>query len=78
MVPLPASTFDENSIYMSVERKAWLQLRGELEKANELQGYYKRIAEDQRARCLAVERELALAQHTHDFELERAKGDGAH
>jgi hypothetical protein len=31
---------------MTVERRAWFEMRADLEKANELQAYYKRIAEE--------------------------------
>jgi hypothetical protein len=35
-----------DSLYMTVERRAWFEMRTDLEKANELQSYYKRIAEE--------------------------------
>lgn len=50
-------------------------MKTDLEKANELQTYYKRIAEEQRARCLAIEREINLAKHTHDFEIEKVRNE---
>lgn len=45
----------------------------QLNEALELQGYYKKMAEEYRGKYLALEREFEFLKHTHDFDLESVK-----
>ena len=48
-----------------------------LSEATELQGYYKKMAEDYRSKYLALEREFNYLKHTYDYDAEIAKQEQA-
>jgi len=46
-------------------------MQTKLSESLELQGYYQKMAEDYRAKYLALEREHTMLKHTHDYDIER-------
>ena len=48
-------------------------LQAKLSEALELQGYYQKMAEDYRAKYLALDREHQMLKHTHELDIENIK-----
>ena len=45
-------------------------MQAKLNEALELQGYYQKMAEDYRAKFLALDREHQMLKHTHELDIE--------
>ncbi len=50
-------------------------LQGKLSESLELQGYYQKMAEEYRAKFLAMERDYNMLKHTHEYDLETIKSE---
>ena len=60
----------EASVIRQAHQREVYALQGKLSESLELQGYYQKMAEDYRAKFLAMEREYNMLKHTHDFDIE--------
>lgn len=50
-------------------------LQSKLSESLELQGYYQKMAEEYRAKFLAMEQDFNMLKHTHEYDIETIKAE---